>query len=110
MQSFLDQPGLPLISASLSCAGGVAKLNLSQTRYLPMGTGTEATEVYKVPVCLRYPGTKAEVRLCKLLDRKQARIGSPNAVLVPRPGKSSCAPEPELATAEDILPPTGADL
>ena len=38
------------------------------------------------------------------------RIGSPNAVLVPRPGKSSCAPEPELAMAEDILPPTVADL
>ncbi len=38
------------------------------------------------------------------------RIGSPNAVLVPQPGKSSCAPEPELATAKDILPPTVADL
>ena len=50
-----------------SCAGGVAKLSLSQTRYLPMGTVTEAKEVYKVPVCLRYPGPKGELRLCKLL-------------------------------------------
>ena len=72
MQSFLDQPGLPLLSASMSCAGGVAKLSLSQTRYLPMGTVTEAKEVYQVPVCLRYPGPKGEQRLCKLLDGRQA--------------------------------------
>jgi len=72
MQSFLDQPGLPLISASLTCSGGAAKLSLAQTRYLPMGTVSEAQEVYKVPVCLRYPGSKGEQRLCQLLDGKQA--------------------------------------
>lgn len=72
--SFLDQPGLPLISVSLACSGGSAKLSLAQTRYLPMGTASEAKEVYKVPVCLRYrDGSKgAEQKMCKLLDEKQA--------------------------------------
>lgn len=72
MKSFLDQPGLPLISAALSCAKGVATLSLAQTRYLPMGTVSEASEVYQVPVCLRYPGVKGVERFCKILDGKQA--------------------------------------
>jgi len=72
IQSFLDQPGLPLVSASLACDKGVAKLSLSQTRYLPLGTVGQAEEIYKVPVCLRYSEQGKEQRMCKLLDGKQA--------------------------------------
>ena len=78
--SFLDQPGLPLVSVSLTCSGKTAKLGLAQSRYLPMGTTSDAQEVYKVPVCLRYrEAGKAEQKMCKLLDGKQAEWDLPSA-------------------------------
>lgn len=87
IQSFLDQPGLPLVSASLACDKGVATLSLAQTRYLPLGTVAESQEIYQVPVCLRYSEKGNEQRICKILDGKQAqwtlpKVACPDYVVV----------------------------
>ena len=44
-----------------------------------------------------------------LINAEKGRIGSSNAVLVPWSGKSSSAPELDLATAEDTLHQTVAE-
>ncbi|MGD0223509.1 MAG: M1 family aminopeptidase [Terriglobia bacterium] len=67
--SFLDQPGVPLITAGLDCSGGTPKLELSQQRFLPLGSTDVAAHLWKIPVCVRYHAASAEARECTLLDR-----------------------------------------
>lgn len=54
--SFLDQPGVPLVSLSLACQAGPPRLRWSQQRYLPLsppGTDSAADAAlhYRVPLC-----------------------------------------------------------
>ncbi len=77
LQSFLDQPGVPLLSLALSCDAGAARLTVTQERYLPLGaevpkTPGAAAVLYKVPLCVRYrSGTAPEQKECQLLDGPQ---------------------------------------
>jgi len=69
MHSFLDQPGIPLVHADLTCTNGAATLALSQSRYLPFGVADNAHVQWSLPVCLRLdPGGKS-AKQCFLLDR-----------------------------------------
>jgi len=72
--SFLDQPGVPLVSVKVECNGGSAKLNLSQERFFPLGsTGTE-TQIWKVPFCVRYPAGSEQARQCMLLQQPSGEM------------------------------------
>lgn len=51
--TFLDQGGLPLVSAKLACDGGKGKITLSQARYLPLGSGPSRDQLWQIPVCVR---------------------------------------------------------
>ena len=51
--TFLDQGGLPLISAKLVCEGKGARVELSQARYLPLGAGQVREQLWQIPVCVR---------------------------------------------------------
>jgi cytosol alanyl aminopeptidase len=56
--TFLDQPGVPLITAGLDCpAGKPPVVSLAQSRYLPAGSqGSGAgAERWQVPVCVGHP-------------------------------------------------------
>ena len=77
--SFLDQPGVPLITATLKCEGGGAKLQLSQERFLPLGSSGAAPELWKAPVCVRYPADGGPARQCALLDQQSAEVALPKA-------------------------------
>lgn len=52
--SFLDQPGVPVVSVATSCGGGKAKLALEQRRYVPLGSPVSASQAWQVPIRLRY--------------------------------------------------------
>src|SRR5205807_8142275 len=53
--TFLNQPGVPLVSATLNCgAGKPASLALTQERYLPLGSSGSAKQQWQVPVCVRW--------------------------------------------------------
>ena len=53
--SFLDQPGVPLVTASLQCAPGQPPvLQLSQRRFLPLGSTPPPGQLWQIPVCMRY--------------------------------------------------------
>jgi alanyl aminopeptidase len=69
--TFLDQPGVPLVSAELSCEkGATPKLLLSQQRYLPRGSSGNAEQTWKLPICASYPGGKS----CTLMTSQSAEL------------------------------------
>jgi alanyl aminopeptidase len=72
--SFLDQPGVPLVTAQLACHDGGAQLELTQQRFLPLGSTGAAPQLWKVPVCVRYPTGTGEARECTLLEQQSAEL------------------------------------
>lgn len=55
--TFLDQPGVPLLRAELRCdKGQKPRLELAQSRYLPLASKAKGDERWQIPVCARYDG------------------------------------------------------
>lgn len=76
--SFLDQPGVPLVTATLTCDASGAKLALSQERSLPLGSkGSAAAGTWQIPVCVRYGAGKQSGRACSLLTEKKGEMPLP---------------------------------
>jgi aminopeptidase N len=72
--SFLDQPGVPLVSAALTCGGGKPRVQLSQQRYVPIGSKA-ASERWAIPVCVKYPASsEGTARACTLMEGETAEI------------------------------------
>ena len=66
MQTFVDQPGVPLVAADVNCtAGGGAQIVLSQERYVRDAGAAKGNQVWEIPVCLR--GSKGQV-VCDVLE------------------------------------------
>ena len=87
--TFLDQPGVPLVSASLHCERGrPARLRLSQRRFLPEGSTGSADQSWQIPVAVRYGRGSAVATARVLLSQKSAEIelngvkGCPDWVVV----------------------------
>ncbi|PTL83919.1 M1 family metallopeptidase [Vitiosangium sp. GDMCC 1.1324] len=77
LTTFLDQPGVPLVTVGLQCAAGTTpKLTLAQRRFLPVGSRGESTaeQTWQVPVCVRYGTGKQEARACTLLTGKTGEL------------------------------------
>ena len=72
--NFLDQPGVPLVTAQLECQGGAAQLDLSQQRFFPLGSTGTANQLWKIPICVRYPAGTGEARQCILLEQTSAEL------------------------------------
>ena len=72
MASFVDQPGLPLVSVDVTCAGGSSRAVLSQERYFrdsaPSGT---AAPLWQIPVCLQ--SSSGDSR-CEVLQQKRQEV------------------------------------
>jgi alanyl aminopeptidase len=70
-RTFLDQPGVPFIEASVTCDGSKGRLLLKQSRFLPLGSKGDAAKTWQVPVCARYGvnanGTEKTAEACALL-------------------------------------------
>ncbi len=72
--TFLDQAGVPLISVKLDCSEKAVKVELSQQRFLPLGSPGSAPQVWKVPVCLRYPAGGHDERECVLMEQAERKV------------------------------------
>jgi len=74
--SFIEQPGVPLISLSVSCeVGRKPRLELSQSRYAPLGSPIDAdASTWQVPVCLSFVAAGERDSTCTLLSRKQRSV------------------------------------
>jgi alanyl aminopeptidase len=75
--TFLDQPGVPVIAVSLDCAGGAARLSLSQQRLLPIGSTGAAGQIWRVPICARAGSGGKDARACSLLTEAKGSMPSP---------------------------------
>jgi aminopeptidase N len=74
MSTFVDQPGLPLVSMELGCAGGSGKLVLSQERYVrdaAAAAGPGKSQLWQIPVCIR---TAAGESVCEVLSEARSTI------------------------------------
>lgn len=60
--AFLEQPGLPMVEATLACEGDSTGVRLRQSRYLPLGSRGDTAQQWELPICLKYrrDGTSAE--------------------------------------------------
>ena len=75
-RSFLDQPGVPLVTADLVCGSDVPKLLLSQKRFLPTGSAGSTRETWQVPVCAR-TGDHGASTTCTLLTGPSGTLELP---------------------------------
>ncbi len=67
--TFLDQAGVPVVSASVDCSQQPPVLHLEQGRFLPLGSKASGAESWDIPLCIRY-GTGAEVHTdCGLMSK-----------------------------------------
>ena len=69
MRSFLDQPGVPMIEASMTCEDGKAGLKLAQSRYLPYGVLAGDESRWGVPFCARFGRDGGSATQCFLLEQ-----------------------------------------
>jgi len=70
-ESFLNQNGVPLLSTRMDCAHpGGPVLELTQSRYLPLGSQGNPNRLWGIPVCVRFPGTTQ----CQLLTTRTASM------------------------------------
>jgi cytosol alanyl aminopeptidase len=74
-KSFIEQPGVPLLSTRLDCADPAnPKLIVSQARYAPLGSAIEpGSGQWHVPMCIKYAAGEEVKSQCVLLsDSEQA--------------------------------------
>jgi cytosol alanyl aminopeptidase len=67
--SFLNQNGVPYVQARLEQTGGNTVLQLSQNRYLPLGSTGDAKRIWGIPVCVRYAAKVGLKVSCSVLDK-----------------------------------------
>lgn len=72
--SFLTQPGVPLVHAELDCHDGRGTVRLSQERYFPLGSGGNAERVWQIPMCIR----NASGVTCGVLQEQTGTIDLPD--------------------------------
>jgi aminopeptidase N len=73
-RSFLEQPGVPLVTAKASCPpGGPPAVELSQRRFVPAGV-TAPDERWQIPVCVAWGDGDGKNRSCRLLSEAADRI------------------------------------
>ena len=73
MRSFVDQPGVPIVSAALACNGGAAKVTLTQKRFFN-AADQPSPQTWKVPVCLKWQNGAT----CTLLDAASTEVALPS--------------------------------
>lgn len=73
--SFLTQAGVPLVATKLMCEPDQQpQLQLSQSRYLPLGSEGDAKQTWKIPVCVRYEQAGNVRESCTLLEEAQGTL------------------------------------
>ena len=84
VSTFLNQPGIPLVSAALTASSNKdLVLTLSQRRYLPLGSTGETNEHWRIPMELRYVSgiqdQESQLRRLLSLASEKASLGAGSA-------------------------------
>ena len=81
-KSYIEQPGVPLMSVSLNCAEGEGpSLEVQQTRYAPLGSSIDPDAgEWQVPFCVAFDdGGERKSRCTLITERKQTMELDANA-------------------------------
>jgi aminopeptidase N len=70
ISSFVQQPGIPLVTVSQRCDAGTASLTLTQQRMLIDAKSTATDQTWSIPICYERNGT----RTCEVLREKQQTV------------------------------------
>lgn len=95
--TFLDQPGVPLVRAELSCLkGGPPVVKLAQSRYRAKPGAAAAAEggpLWKIPICVAYEGAAGGAPSCKLMEGRSDELALMAAEEAGKPAaKAKAAP------------------
>jgi alanyl aminopeptidase len=71
--SFLDQAGVPVITAALDCAKP-AKLKVEQKRSLPIGSKGAAPQIWQIPICIKYEVDGEVYSQCEVVGDPRSEI------------------------------------
>ena len=74
--SFLEQPGLPLVNIGVSCNDDRLSILLSQSRYFPLGSKGDKNQQWDIPVCVRLYNADVASKSCFLLTEKEQEFSS----------------------------------
>ena len=77
--SFLEQPGLPLVEIASQCVDGSVSIHLQQSRYFPLGSKGDHNQQWDIPVCLRLGYEDEDIRTCLLLTDEEQTFDLPHA-------------------------------
>src|SRR5258706_2640006 len=83
MQTFVNQPGVPMITASTRCESNKTQVTLAQQRYFTDRKLFEEphSELWQAPVCLKSPAAAGkESTRCEVLTQKQQTVELPGCV------------------------------
>lgn len=69
--SYISQPGVPLIALNWHCRDGELAMNLTQERYLPVGSLVNPDQQWKIPFCMTLINTDQSVPLCNILEQPE---------------------------------------
>jgi alanyl aminopeptidase len=81
--SFLDQAGVPAVTATLHCGSGAATLSLSQKRSLPIGSQARGPQTWRLPICVAYQSGGTVQHQCDVISDRQAEITLQSASACP---------------------------
>ena len=75
-KSFIEQPGVPLLSVSLTCESGQPpRLEIEQTRYTPLGSSIDGrASIWHVPMCVSMMSDGERISSCTLISEKQQSV------------------------------------
>ena len=75
-KSFIEQPGVPLLSVQIDCsANGDASLRVEQSRYAPLGSSIDTQSgVWQVPMCVSYGANGETGSSCAFLANKTQSV------------------------------------
>ena len=72
--SYLDQPGVPRVTATLRCAGSGAQVELTQRRHLPAESRAQADGLWTIPVCLKVARGDSSSVQCEVLSAREQSV------------------------------------
>lgn len=76
MKSFVDQPGLPLVRATVACDENSEQnyVQLSQYRYAPLGSKVAQGQTWQIPLVVRFGGNVHFVTQKMLMKDKKSQL------------------------------------
>ncbi len=77
--SFLEQPGIPYLHLEVNCDNEQATVELTQSRYLPIGSKGSSQQSWEVPACIEYAIDGNQHEYCSVIDTPEFSFELPEA-------------------------------